>query len=322
MVENLERGNLDIKSLIEQYSGKRVEDIFPNSSIIENSLGRFLELTWHVTELPMGLTLSSTKERLISNLKVVDNIGERLETKFRGRGVNTIKDLRWNVKHFSDACKLLELIERKDFMTLIKNKKIFDLDVSFCFKASDFLFLDIETLGLYFEPVILVGLGNYRDNDFEIRLHFARNLDEEMAILEHLHREEFPKFRCFITYNGKSFDIPFLVSRFLYFFDENPLSSSEGGMSGLINSRYHHIDLLHGCRRKYKDTLSRFNLKTVEKQLLSFERDNDLPSSLIGDVYRLYQEDKKKYVGLIKHLIDHNFYDVYSMPLIFEKLLT
>ena len=322
MVENLERGNLDIKSLIEQYSGKRVEDIFPNSSIIENSLGRFLELTWHVTELPMGLTLSSTKEKLISNLKVVDNIGERLETKFRGRGVNTLKDLRWNVKHFSDACKLLDLIERKDFMSLIKNKKIFDLDVSFCFKASDFLFLDIETLGLYFEPVILVGLGNYRENDFEIRLHFARNLDEEMAILDHLRQEEFPKFRCFITYNGKSFDIPFLVSRFLYFFDENPLSTSEGGMSGLINSRYHHIDLFHCCRRRYKGTLSRFNLKSIEENLLNFERGCDLPSSLIGDVYRLYQEDKKKYVGLIKHLIDHNFYDVYSMPLIFEKLLT
>jgi hypothetical protein len=261
------------------------------------------------------------QNKLKSKLRIVNSIGEKTEIRLKKRGIISLEDLKWNLKHYATVRHILDLINNKDYMELAEYKCINDLDLSFCFKKSEFLFLDIETLGLHHEPIILVGLGSYRKDNFQIRIFFARELEEEMAILEHLKRNEFPNFRCFITYNGKSFDIPFLINRFLYFFEENPLISSEQDLNSLINTRYHHIDLLHCCRRKYKDQLTEFNLKTVEEKILDFKRVFDLPSHLIGDVYRLYHRDKKKYVGLIKCLIEHNFYDVFSMPLIFTRLL-
>ena len=321
MVENFEIRDSDLMKCIEQYEGQTIEDLFPNSNIVKNSLGHFLEIKWCAPELFVDLNLNSTQKKLLSNLKIVKNIGESLEAMFHRRGINTLNDLGWNVKYYHEVFKLLDSIENKNFLSLVKNKKIFDLDVSFCFRKSDFLFLDIETLGLFYEPIILVGLGNYTEDNFEIRLHFARNLDEEMAVLEHIRKNEFPNFRCFVTFNGKSFDIPYLVNRFLYFFDENPLVSSIQDSNGMINTLFHHIDLLHSCRRKYKNLLSHFSLTDVEKTILNFEREDNLPSSLVGETYRLYQKDRKKFIGLIKHLIDHNFYDIYSLPAIFEKLL-
>ncbi|MHA1375521.1 MAG: ribonuclease H-like domain-containing protein [Promethearchaeota archaeon] len=322
MSENSNLGNFDIESLIDQYNGKRIEDIFPNHCIIENGMGRFIELIWIETELALDMNLNSTKRGLISKLRVLDRIGEKVEKTLHERGINSLADLKMSLRYQISANNLLELIKCKDFTSLMKNKNIHDLDVLFCFKKSDFLFLDIETLGLFAAPVILIGIGYYKEENFEIRLLFARDLDEEMAILEHLRKEIFPNFRCFVTFNGKSFDIPFLVNRFLYFFNKNPLRSPKADTNGLINTRFHHVDLIHCCRRKYKDQVSRFSLASVEKNLLDFERDNDLPGNLVGEVYRLYQEDRKKYVGLIKLLIEHNYYDVYSMPLIFGKLLS
>jgi uncharacterized protein YprB with RNaseH-like and TPR domain len=194
--------------------------------------------------------------------------------------------------------------------------------VSFCFNIEDFLFLDIETLGIIDSPVIIVGIGYFKNRHFKIHIFFTRKLEDEIAIYENLKTEIFPNFKCFITYNGKSFDIPYLANRFLYFFDENPMISVDDLPYEKCNTKFHHIDLYHHCRRLFKGMFNKYTLTNMEEKLLNLNRKSTLPSNFVGLCYRKYNENVERYIGLIKEIIEHNYYDIYSMPLILRTLLT
>ena len=315
--------SFDITHLIEQYRGKKLEELYQeNHQVIKNQMGEFLELIWQEDTFPCELNLYLTKKKLLYNLKTVHYIGEFIENRLKGRGIKTIKDLKFlNLRYWESANHILKLIERKDYENLIKNRYIDDLDVSFCFNLEDLLFLDIETLGLYDNAIIIVGIGFFRNKKYEIHLFFARSLEEEIAICEHLKNKILPNFRSFVSYNGKRFDIPYIANRFLYYFDENPMISENDTPYEINNSKFHHIDLYYTCRRRFKGLFDRYTLTNIEEKLLNLRRQNELPSSMVPICYKKYQTDPNRYIGLIKECIEHNYYDVYSMPLILQKLL-
>ena len=313
--------SLDITRLVEQYKGKKIEDLFPNYKLIKNDLGEFMDIIWKEDDISGDLNLSITKEKLMRNLKAIYYIGEYIERKLIRRGIKTINDLLTNLRYRHSAREIISLIENKDYKRLCYNRYIYDVDVLFCFDIMDLLFLDIETLGLYDSPIIIVGLGYFNDNKFEIHQLFARDLEEEIAICQYLKNEIFPHFKTFITYNGKSFDIPYIANRFLYFFDENPMISNNDIPYEKNNTKFHHIDLYWNCRRKFKGDFTSYTLTNIEEKLLNWKRENELPSSLVGICYNKYQKNPKRYVGLIKEVIEHNYYDLYSMPLILQKLI-
>lgn len=312
--------SFDITRQIEQFEGRKLEELFQNQRVIKNGLGEFLELNWSENEIPL-INLAKTKQNILYNLKTVYYIGEHIENRLVRRGVRTLNDLRANLRYRYSANEIIKLIRKRDFLTLSKNRYINDLDICFCFDLEDLLFLDIETLGLYDSPIIIIGLGCFRDNKFEIRSLFARDLEEEIAICEHLRSEILPKFKCFVTYNGKSFDIPYIANRFLYFFEENPMISENDLPYAKNNTKYHHIDLYHNCRRKYKGLFNDYTLTNMEEKLLKWKRDNELPSSLVGLCYKKYLKNPERYIGLIKECIEHNYFDIYGLPLILRRLL-
>jgi uncharacterized protein YprB with RNaseH-like and TPR domain len=322
MVSN-DTQSFDITHLVKQYRGKKLEELYQeNYRIIRNNMGEFMELIWYEDEPPCDLKLYLTKKKLFYNLKIVHYIGEFIENRLKGRGIKTLKDLRFlNMRYRDSANKILELIEKKDYRNLMDNKYIDDLDVSFCFRVEDLLFLDIETLGLSNNAIIIVGIGYFKNRKYEIHLFFARSLEEEIAICEHLKTEVLPKFKCFVSYNGKRFDIPYIANRFLYYFDENPMISENDIPYEISNTKYHHIDLYHICRRRFKGLFERYTLTNLEEQLLNMKRHNELPSSMVPICYKKYRSNPDRYIGLIKECIEHNYYDVYSMPLILNKLL-
>ncbi|MHA2038038.1 MAG: ribonuclease H-like domain-containing protein [Promethearchaeota archaeon] len=291
----------DITPLVQQYKGKKLEDLYKeNYRVVQNEMGEFMELFWQEENIPCNIILNRTRRRLLNNLKTVHYIGDYIENRLKGRGIRTLKDLKFlNLKYRDSANKILKSIKEKDYQTLKKNKYIDDLDVSFCFNLEDLLFLDIETLGLYDNAIIILGIGYFINKKYEIRLLFARGLEEEIAICEHLKNEILPKFKCFISYNGKRFDIPYIANRLLYFFDKNPMISED----------------------RFKGLFERYTLTNIEEQLLNMRRENELPSSMVPTCYKKYQKNPNRYVGLIKECIEHNYYDVYSMPLILHKLL-
>jgi uncharacterized protein YprB with RNaseH-like and TPR domain len=312
---------LDISHLAEQYKDKKIEDLFPNHSIVRNDMGEFMEIVWKQENFQCDLKLTLSKNKILRNLKTVYYIGENLERQLNKKGVKSLYDLKINLKYNLSAHQVIDLIENKKYRTLCRNRYIYDLDVAFCFDSEELLFLDIETLGLYDSPIIIVGLGFFKNDKFEIHILFARDLEEEIAVCEHLKKEILPKYKCFITYNGKSFDIPYIANRFLYFFDENPMISGEEEPYERYNSKFHHIDLYHNCRRKYKGCFESYTLTDIENNLLNLSRENELPSGLVGLCYKKYLEAPLRYVGLVKEIIDHNYWDIYSMPLILQKLL-
>ncbi|MFX0037630.1 MAG: ribonuclease H-like domain-containing protein [Candidatus Hermodarchaeota archaeon] len=313
--------SFDITPLVEQHRGKCLDDLFQNSRIIKNDMGEFIEFFWVEKEIPYELDLFKTQKKLLYDLKTISYIGDYIEQKLKNRGIKSLIDLKFNLHFSGSANQILSLIKNKDYRNLIKNRYINDLDLSFCFKIEDFLFLDIETLGIIDSPIIIVGIGFFTNEKFEIRIFFARELEEEIAICEHLKTKIFPYYECFITYNGKTFDIPFLANRFLYFFDENPMISSDDPIYEKCITTFHHIDLYHHCRRLFKGKFFDYTLKSIEENVLNWKRDNELPSNLVGLCYRMYKENPERYIGLIKEVIEHNYYDIYSMPLILQKLL-
>ena len=313
--------SFDITHLVEQYTGSKLEELFKNQRVISNEMGQFLELFWEEDDFLSNSDLLTSKKKILSNLKTVFYIGENIERKLVKRGIKTLNDLKIYKRYGKSANEIIRLIKTKDYVTLCKNKYISDMDVSFCFKLEDLLFLDIETLGLYDSPIIIIGIGFFKNKKFHIREFFARDLEEEIAICEHLRTKILPNFKSFITYNGKSFDIPYIANRFLYYFDENPMISDDDVPYEKSNTKYHHIDLYHNCRRKFKGMFDKYTLTNMEEKLLNWKRDNELPSSLVGMCYRKYRDDPQRYIGLIKECIEHNYFDVYSMPLILKQLL-
>jgi uncharacterized protein YprB with RNaseH-like and TPR domain len=313
--------SIDITQITSLHERKTLEELFPHYKINKNEMGEFMELIWEETQFPATLNLHLSKSKVINNLKAVYFIGEHIERQLNKKGIKSLYDLKINLKYKDSALELLRLIKTKQYDLLCKNRYIYDLDVAFCFNLEELLFIDIETLGLYDSPIIILGLGYFNNDKFEIHILFARNLEEEIAICEHFKSKILPQFKCLVTYNGKSFDIPYIANRLLYFFDENPMISKKEIPYKRSNSRFHHIDLYHNCRRTFKGRYKRYTLTDMEQSLLNLNRANELPSNLVGFCYEKYLEDPERYIGLIKEVIDHNYWDIYSMPLILQKLL-
>ncbi|TFG00269.1 MAG: hypothetical protein EU541_02725 [Promethearchaeota archaeon] len=312
----------DITDIIDKYKGKELEDLFENKEIITNGLGEFLELTWECEKISSKINLQKTKKNTIKNLKTVYNIGKNTERQLKRRGVKTLFDLKGHLRFGKSAREVIQQIKTKNFNALSENRYLYDLDTSFCFNIEDLLFIDLETLGVYDSQIIIVGIGYYDEKGiYQIKEYFARTLEEEIAICDHLRNEVLPLFKCFVSYNGKSFDIPFLANRYLYYFDDNPMITENDIPYKDANTKFGHIDLYHNCRRMFKGDFPNYQLTTIEEELLHWERENELPSYLVGMCYRKYMKDSHKYIGLIKEIIDHNYFDIYSMPLILNELL-
>ncbi len=316
---NLE--SFEITRLVDLYRGKKLEDLYGSSQRVCNEMGEFLEIFRSENKIPPFISFLKAKAKLVSNLKTVPSIGEVIEKQLLRRGIKNLYDLKHHLKYKDFAGKIINFINNKDYQALHDWKYVRDLDLIFCFEPKDLLFLDIETLGLFDDSIILIGLGYFEKNSFSIHQLFARTLEEEIALCEHLKTKILPNFKSLITYNGKSFDVPFLANRFMYFFNENPMISTENNFYSKYNSKYYHIDLYRNCKRNYRGLFDNYSLTAMEQHLLNWKRENELPSNLVGLCYKKYLSDPERYIGLVKEIIDHNYYDIYSMPLLLQKLL-
>jgi len=121
------------------------------------------------------------------------------------------------------------------------------------------VFLDTETTGMQGTGMVpfLVGLGYFSGDDFQVIQYFIRDFDEEPSML-HALGKILERFRLVVTYNGATFDIPLLESRFILARFENPLL----GMP--------HLDLLTGARRLWRNGHGSCRLVALEREIVSF----------------------------------------------------
>jgi uncharacterized protein len=165
-------------------------------------------------------------------------------------------------------------------------------------EPSRIAFLDTETTGLSGGTgtyAFLVGIGTWCSSGFFVEQFFMRNFDEEAAVICSL-EERLSQVKVFVTFNGKCFDLPLLESRFIMHRRDWPLADAI------------HLDLLHPSRRLWKLRLKDCSLANLERQVLGFEREEDVPGYLIPQLYFSYVRANAS-TGL-KAIFRHNRQDI------------
>jgi len=166
---------------------------------------------------------------------------------------------------------------------------------------SRWAFLDTETTGLAGGAgtcAFLVGVGTIEDGGFRVRLFFMRDFDEEAAMLAAL--GEFLQWRdVLVTYNGKSYDVPLLETRYRLARKPFPFE------------RMHHLDLLHGTRQLWKLRMESCKLTHLEYEVLGFLREGDLPGEMIPYYYFEYLRTRQAF--RLAPLFHHNVMDIVTL---------
>ena len=135
--------------------------------------------------------------------------------------------------------------------------------------------LDTETTGLAGGTgtcAFLIGLGAPQGVQFAVRQYFLRDYPEEKAILVAL-AKTLEAYDGVITFNGKTFDIPLLETRYALARLKSPFT------------RLVHLDLLHPARRLWKLRLESCELQHLEKNILGIHREGDVDGSEIPAIY-------------------------------------
>ena len=166
------------------------------------------------------------------------------------------------------------------------------------------LFLDLETGGLAASPVFLAGTMHWNGTDFVVRQYFARHYGEEASLLEGVATLA-KEFEFLITFNGKSYDVPFLMNRAI--------------VHGVrITLPPGHIDVLHPSRRRWKGEFLDCRLQTLERFVCRRRRSGDVPSDEVPALYHDFVRRGNPY-RLIP-VFHQNMLDVITMAEILRAL--
>ncbi len=168
------------------------------------------------------------------------------------------------------------------------------------------VFLDTETSGLSGGTgtfAFLVGIGSFNDLGFQLQQFIIRDPAEESAMLLHLSNSIHPD-SVFVTFNGKSFDIPLLSNRLVV----NRIPA---------NFREHpHVDVLHLSRKIWRNQLPSCSLKDLERDILSMERsDEEVPGWMIPEIYFDYLRTGN--ADRLSNVVYHNAQDIVSLAALF-----
>ena len=170
-------------------------------------------------------------------------------------------------------------------------------------------YVDTETTGL------AGGAGTYvfaaavaRPIDCGLRVAqlFLPEPGMESAFL-HALREEIGPAAGLATFNGGSFDLPVLRTRWV-------MARMPGEFSHAT-----HVDLLTLVRALYRHRLEMCNLRFVEQRVLGYERDDPLPSALVPDAYFDYLRMGSG--DFLEAALEHNRLDVISLVHLHSRLL-
>ncbi len=171
------------------------------------------------------------------------------------------------------------------------------------------LFIDTETTGLSGGTgtiAFLIGFGYFDESGFRLgQLILESPVNEAAQLVEFSLICD--NFENTITFNGKSFDLPLLHTRFALNKIPDPLTP------------FSHIDLLHLSRKIWKSRLPDRSLKELEKQILLYSRTSEeVPGWMIPQIY--FDFLKSGDGSLLKNVSYHNAIDVVSMAALYLKI--
>ncbi|MDE3153974.1 MAG: ribonuclease H-like domain-containing protein [Acidobacteriota bacterium] len=177
------------------------------------------------------------------------------------------------------------------------------------------LFFDLETTGLSGGAgthAFLVGCGFFDGDAFRTRQFFLTSYAVERRLLTSV-ATELAGAGALVTFNGKTFDLPVIETRYLF----NRLAVPSADLP--------HLDMLHPARRMWRglrDDESRHvegedeapsgcSLGALEQAVLGFRRTGDVPGSEIPARY--FQYVRTGEAGPLAPVLEHNRLDLLSL---------
>jgi uncharacterized protein len=286
-----------------RHAGMAVEDIFDGRTI-STPEGECFGIT-----TPTGIQVprpdpDQVKRRILADLTLVRGIGPVTAGMLRRKGHRTIEDLVAH-RRFHDGAKdcISTVLDGKpdEIVSFIEQRHSpshpLVILASGLHGFDSCIFLDLETMGFFSRPIILFGFAKIEDKQVVVHQFLVRGMDEELPAL-YLTLQNMLDKKVVVSYNGKTFDIPYLVSRAAFYGFE-------------MEKSRRHIDLLHASRRNAGHLLQDCRLSTVEQHLLGISRSHDLPGSMVPEFYETYLQSGNP--GPLVPIVEHNKCDVSSL---------
>jgi hypothetical protein len=177
------------------------------------------------------------------------------------------------------------------------------------------VFIDLETTGLSGGAgtlAFLVGCGYFDAGAFQVRQFLLPSHSSERALLS-LVADFLEDADLIVTYNGKTFDVPVMETRWSFHRLEMPEIGGEDGVP--------HFDMLHPARRLWKKSVESgilsvenaegCRLSTLERALFDVRRVGDVPGMEIpGRFFRFVRSGD---AAPLEPVLEHNRIDLVSL---------
>lgn len=168
------------------------------------------------------------------------------------------------------------------------------------------VFLDTETTGLSGGTgtlAFLIGVARFDENGLKLTQFLVDDPSNEPAMLLALANYGID-IEAVVTFNGKSFDMPLLKTRYLI--NRLPVPFNNWG----------HLDLLHLSRRIWRQRLANRSLKDLEQEILHIPRSEDeVPGWMIPEIYFNYLRTGD--ATQIANVVYHNAMDIVSLAALY-----
>ena len=300
------------EALLKEYENCSVSDLFPGEEI-ETSKGSCYALRYRAEfQLPRADPVQ-VREDLLRDLTLIYGIGPRTARRLNAKGYRNITELLGHPRYRRSARSFLAMLEAGDGNALLGWMRRWYpashhsvLKSSLLQDSGSYTFLDIETLGLFSRPVILIGIGRLDGAGLSVTQYLMREIEEEEAALAATFDLLLNHSSALITFNGRSFDLPYLLERSAYYGWPRELAIP-------------HYDILHFSRRMWRNTLPDCRLQTIEQMMGKDLRGNDVPSALVPEFYETYL--KTGNAGMLKPIIEHNRLDIVTLARIYAILV-
>lgn len=294
--------------LLREFENKKLEEFY-QTEIVQNEYGTCLKL---IHSIPLELSLGDPEmshQALYSELKLLYGVGPAVEARLHILGYRTLRDLAEHPRWGNQAQQLISELGQQDVKRLQRlihrwfpishplGLKLFGMT-----SKEKLRIFDLESLGLFGRPVVLLGMARPCGDSLKIHQYLTRDILEELPALLEITRA-LGQEPALVTYNGRAFDMNFLEERLSYY-----------GLRVEIDPV--HFDLLPHARRRYRDRLSDVRLETVEKHL-GLRRMIDMPSALVPDFYNTYLETNN--VGALIPIIEHNKHDLITLAVLITE---
>src|SRR5688572_1100203 len=182
------------------------------------------------------------------------------------------------------------------------------------------LFLDLETTGLFGgagTQAFLIGCAAIDGDAIRVRQFLLPGFEHERAVLSEL--QAWAKDHGAIcTYNGRTFDVPLIETRFMFHRVPCPLDGVP------------HLDMLHAARRLWRQRPltsgapdpddSSCSLAVLEKHLAGVHRIGDVPGYEIPSRFFRFVRDGD--ARPLEAVLEHNRLDLISLAVVLARAIT